>query len=286
MSTSAEKFEKAVTTIQDLLMDKLAPHLESFANKLPEFMPKVERMIDAADKLASWFLDNPLEHAGELMLAKIGADLSKAGIGAAVKVALERVIEARFAGNATGSAVTSIAGGARALGTGAVGAAGSVGAVGGVAAAAVGGALYGTYMQNDAGQNAADAKAMYAKDPAAYAREVAARKQQNKGLDPNSREYAANLAYIGGGGGTGGAFGMTPEQKAIMEKGAKNPEAMQMGSAPGLPKLSIDQVDLQKQISAAVVGGIKDGFAKNDKGDPSHPSRGGPMSGGPRGGTL
>ncbi len=96
MATNSEKMEVALTKIENALESKLLPYLDKFADKLPELMPKFETLINAADKLVSWFLDNPLLHAGELMAGKIVLDITKAGIGAKVKETLDDILEENY----------------------------------------------------------------------------------------------------------------------------------------------------------------------------------------------
>ena len=124
MSTPAAKFDQAIERIRDTLEQKLEPYLERFADKLPELLPKIDAIIDEAAKFADWFADNPIKGVGAIVLAAVAKDLATAGIGAGVKVILERILAASLAGSAGSGAAGNAASGVAA--SGAAGAAGRV----------------------------------------------------------------------------------------------------------------------------------------------------------------
>lgn len=91
MSTPAEKTAVAFEKIRTIIEEKLEPRLEQFANKLEKSGPQIEKLIDAVDKVATFFIENPFTGIGAIVLAKISADLLQAGIGPGVKAVLESV---------------------------------------------------------------------------------------------------------------------------------------------------------------------------------------------------
>jgi hypothetical protein len=124
MSSSAEKFSVAVETIREKLEGKLAPFLDRLADKLsdPKLMNSVDGIIDAAGKLADFFLNHPFAGLGAVVALSITESIASAAIGGAVKEALLAVLAGK-----------SVPGAASAVG----GALGMVGAAGvGVAIAA------------------------------------------------------------------------------------------------------------------------------------------------------
>jgi hypothetical protein len=133
MSTPAQRFTVAMDRISDTIENKAEPYLERFADALPGLMPKVESFIDEMGQLVSWFSDNPWKGLGALVLGKVELDLAQAGIGAAVKVALQSLIGSMGAGVPSGPPIP--AGGI--LGGGKPGLAAGLGLVGAVAAGAV-----------------------------------------------------------------------------------------------------------------------------------------------------
>ena len=291
MKTSTERMDLATTQIKEILETKLAPYLERFAAALPGLMPKIEHLIDAFDTLAKMFLDNPIKGVGAVIAAKLTADVGKAALGELLKN-----IIAQAAGGKTGSALVEAA-----LGTGTAAGAGSsagggvvaaLGGAAGVAGAAgltavLGGALYGTYMQNDTKQNAKDAEAMRRSNPAEYARQASAREQQNNTLDKGSREYAANLAFIHGSGGSGGFGKVSAGDQSIIntsnDRGGLTDSAlrkMQFGDASSKQKLNVDQQELTRQLSAALGGAVH-----NQKGSVNDSSRNDSLATRARGGA-
>ena len=126
MKSTSERFEKAVLEIKAVLEEKLTPWIERFAQKLPELVPKIERLIDSTGKLAEWFANNPFKGIGAIVLAAIAKDLAGAAIGSAVKAAITRAL--------SGAAV----GGGGGAGAPVAGAAGGVGAKAGVLGVAAG----------------------------------------------------------------------------------------------------------------------------------------------------
>ena len=103
--TPGEKLKIAWNKVTDTIEDRLEPRLEHFANDtLPKLAPKFEAIIDKATAFADWFADNPIKGVGAVVLAKVGADLMQAGIGAAVKSILSSILRGA-AGGGLGSAV-------------------------------------------------------------------------------------------------------------------------------------------------------------------------------------
>ncbi len=156
MSASGERIEAASLRVKDALEGKAAKYLEQFADKLPELIPKVERMIDAFAKVADYLLDNPYKGIAGIITAVVVKDLALAGMSKAVEWAIVALLGRLQPPAAAGAArVASLAATPASLATG-----GGIAAAGG---AVVGGALIGAgigYAITEAvvGSNASDAR--------------------------------------------------------------------------------------------------------------------------------
>jgi flagellar biosynthesis GTPase FlhF len=121
--TPAARFQIALNNVAQTLGEKLEPKFEHFATEtLPKLEPVFEKIIDEADKLASWFADNPIKGVGAVVLAAVTKDIAGAGIGAAAKAILSAMLQQAAAGAGVG------AGGGILGKAGWVGAAGAAGA--------------------------------------------------------------------------------------------------------------------------------------------------------------
>jgi hypothetical protein len=272
MKSAAERIDTASTKIREILETKLAPYLERFANALPTLMPKIERVIDAFDKLATVFLDNPIKGIGAIIAGKVVKDVGSAMLGDVLKKIL-----VESAGGKTGAGLVQAV-----LGTGG----GAVAAIGSVAlpaaiAGVVGGALYGTAMQDDPDVRRAQGVAYAKGDPKKLQAMISDLTQRDKKLDPQSAEYLGNEAFISGANGasgTGGKFDLTQDQKDKVGAGVKNLDALQLGNAKG--GVPIDQLinfkPLQDIIDGKVGGGrVASADSPSRNNSLAHPARGG-----------
>jgi flagellar biosynthesis GTPase FlhF len=130
MKTNGEQLNLAFLRIRDAIGQAAAPALEKLVADLPQLIPEIEKLVTGVANVAEWFLANPLEGLGAVVLLNVTKDLAGAGIGAAVKAALTAMM--------SGGGVGGIAGGAGGLG-GAAGGAGAGATLGAVALGAVAG---------------------------------------------------------------------------------------------------------------------------------------------------
>lgn len=135
MSTNSEKMSVAMEKIENELEGKLVPYMDKFADKMgdPEFLSNVTKLIDGMGTVADFFVKNPFEGIGAIVVAKVGADVTKAAIGETIK----KLIAASFSGGGGGvtNVATSAAGGATS--TAGKGVGGKLAAAGAIAAIAV-----------------------------------------------------------------------------------------------------------------------------------------------------
>lgn len=103
MATPAEKFRVALEKLETVIGDKAEPELEKLADKLPELIPEITKVIESMGKLAEYFIDNPFTGIGAIVLASISKDIAAAGLSKG----LEKILE---------SALTGMAGGTKGLG--------------------------------------------------------------------------------------------------------------------------------------------------------------------------
>ncbi len=103
-SGPGEKFEAAAKRVSDVIQEKLAPYMESFADKLPEIVPKVEKVIDVMASLADFFMENPFKGIGAVVLAKIAGDIVAAQIGEGIKSILTKSLSGGGGGGGGGAA--------------------------------------------------------------------------------------------------------------------------------------------------------------------------------------
>jgi hypothetical protein len=145
MAAKGERFGLAVESIKEVLEGKLTPYLSRLADRLPELMPKIERIIDGAAKLADFFIENPFTGIGAIVLATITKDIVMAGIGGAVQAALVRLIAGSAPGLVGGGGASAVAGVGGGVGSKLLAAAPAAGVLGiglaGVAAAGVEGKM-------------------------------------------------------------------------------------------------------------------------------------------------
>lgn len=158
MSNSAEKFSAATNRVKEKLEEDMAPAIDELANKLPKLLPKIEDIIDAGGKLAAWFLDNPIEGIGAIILASVAKDVASAAIGQGIKAVILAAMGGGggTAGSAAGAGVGLV--GKLGAGAGAAGA-GLLATGAGVLASAIGGGLVGRHLALAAGEGEAAAGA-------------------------------------------------------------------------------------------------------------------------------
>ncbi len=134
MAANGEKFDAAMNRVREAMEQRLIPYIDKFAARLPELLPKVERMMDAFEAVASFLMENPYAAIPAIIAAAVSKDLLLAGIGSAANAAIVAAI-----GNVT-MAGTAAGGGGLAAGVGGAGlaAGGAAVAVGAAAGAAMG----------------------------------------------------------------------------------------------------------------------------------------------------
>lgn len=112
---------------------QLLPVVVKLIPTFTELVPAVTSVAAQLARFAEWFAGNPLEGLGSVVLGKIIADLSMAGIGAGVKATLIAMLEATRAGGGGGVPPGVGPGGVPLATTGALGVLGGVGALAGSA---------------------------------------------------------------------------------------------------------------------------------------------------------
>lgn len=116
LNTTGAKFDKAVQRIKQALEEKLAPYLERFADKFPEWEPKIEKFIDTIADGVSWLTDHPWSGVFAYIGASIAAEMAKAAIGKVTADAIQKLIA-----SSTGAGPGGVAGGGAAGGVGMLG---------------------------------------------------------------------------------------------------------------------------------------------------------------------
>ena len=89
MSTSGEKIDAAMNKLKEAVADKLIPHFERLISKLPELIPKIEKVIDAMGRLADWLIENPWKGIGIAVSGAILKEIAAAAIGAQMSKAIQ-----------------------------------------------------------------------------------------------------------------------------------------------------------------------------------------------------
>jgi hypothetical protein len=112
---SDRQFETAMAKFNDAIGKELLPTVTKLIPKFVELLPTLTKAAEAFGKFVEALAENPISTIGKLIAVKVAADLAMAGIGAAVKGQLVKII--------AGSSVPGIGG--------AGGAAGKAGALGG-----------------------------------------------------------------------------------------------------------------------------------------------------------
>jgi hypothetical protein len=106
MSTPAEKFQKALNDISEVVSQRLEPILASLADKMDKGGPAIEALMTSILDLAAWLLDNPWKGIGAAVSIGITKELAEAGLGAMVGKAIEGSIAARLGGGIAVAAAT------------------------------------------------------------------------------------------------------------------------------------------------------------------------------------
>ncbi len=94
MSTPAEKFQKAMNDISEVVGARLTPFLEKMANSLERGAPNIEKFLSAVLDVAEFLVNNPWVGIG----VAIGASIEKEIIGAGIKSVLAGTIKQEFSG--------------------------------------------------------------------------------------------------------------------------------------------------------------------------------------------
>ena len=252
MKGTSERFEKAVLTIQDVLQEKLTPWIERFADKLPELLPKLERLIDGAARVADWFASNPFAGIGAIVLASIVKDLAAAAIGEAAKGAIVRLIAGGGAGGVGGAAgaLASPVGGALALGV--------------ASAAVVGNAELKYAAGQDAAADVAAKVDAYKRDP----------------TNPNAMSPEAAQAIVDQSKGRLGKAGVLDQVGNIIASPVSETASKQYGQYK-MDQAIVDSDAIRKAIADAVAAGATEASRRGSGNDPArslpqmHPGRGG-----------
>src|SRR6185312_1235358 len=104
MDTPGKKLEVAMNAISTQMENALAPALTDIATRLPEWVPAIDKAIDAFAFLADWLLKNPWSGIGLAVTGSITKDIASAALGKTVEKAL-----ATNLGAAAGSAGVVVA---------------------------------------------------------------------------------------------------------------------------------------------------------------------------------
>jgi hypothetical protein len=103
MSTPAERLGKSFEELKEKVGEALMPELEKLANKLPEWIPKIEKAIESFGKMLDWLSEHPWEGLGLVIAASITKDLAAAAIGEAVKKTLVSLLSGGSGGGTGGA---------------------------------------------------------------------------------------------------------------------------------------------------------------------------------------
>lgn len=93
-NTPTEKFHMALNRLAETVEERLEPKLEQWADKMPELIPKLEAIIDAAGQFADWFLDNPIKGVGAIVVASVAKDMAAAGLKTVLENFTGKIAEA------------------------------------------------------------------------------------------------------------------------------------------------------------------------------------------------
>lgn len=93
METPGKRLEKEFNRLAESVGEKLEPKLAHFATETaPKLVSMMEKAVDAGDKFASWFADNPIRGIGAVIGLAVAKDIAGAGIGAGVKAILSGIL--------------------------------------------------------------------------------------------------------------------------------------------------------------------------------------------------
>ncbi len=134
MGSDEEKLSSVMVHFREVVAGEAAPAFERFVSTLADHQSDLDLVIQGIGKLAAALAEDPLGTAAKLMAAKVAADVAQAGIGEAMKHAIEGVFGG--VGGASGGTFGGIPTGVSAGGV--RGALGVVGAAGAIAVVATG----------------------------------------------------------------------------------------------------------------------------------------------------
>ncbi len=85
MSTPAERFQKALNDVSEVVSERVEPILTELANKLEENKDAVEHFMTGILDVAEWLVQNPWKGIGTAVTLSITKELAVAGIGEGIK---------------------------------------------------------------------------------------------------------------------------------------------------------------------------------------------------------
>ena len=88
MSTPAERFQKALNQVSEVVSERVEPILTELANKLEENKGAIEHFMTGILDVAEWLVQNPWKGIGTAVTLSITKELAVAGIGQLVGQAL------------------------------------------------------------------------------------------------------------------------------------------------------------------------------------------------------
>lgn len=92
MGTEVEKITSVLTHFREVVEGSAMPAFERFVTTLSEHQSDVDLVIQGIGKLASALVEDPVGTAAKIMAAKVAVDVAQAGIGAALKLAIEKAL--------------------------------------------------------------------------------------------------------------------------------------------------------------------------------------------------
>jgi hypothetical protein len=103
MSTPAERFQKALNDVSEVIAMRLEPIMSKLAERIESGGPAIERLMTSILDLAEWLIDNPWQGLGAAISLAITKEIATAAIGAGIAQVLKVGIGQALAGGITGS---------------------------------------------------------------------------------------------------------------------------------------------------------------------------------------
>ena len=263
---AGKKIEMAATRIREAMEVKMAPVVERLADKFIANEKGVTAFVDAIGKAAEFLIDNPWKGIGLIVAASISKEIAVAGLGAAMKNAMEIPAVQKF-GTALG--IASVAAIALAAGMAAIDDTFDKKRKQQTDDALAGGATQeaqSTLLAKVRSGKATDADLATARNQLTEGR--AQLDGQRARLDPENKGFIEKLA-AGGASLFGGDDAIQAEEAAKVANFKRQADSLDA---------------LQRAIEASTKAMLGHAAAAGSA-DPSHPARNGPQGGAPRGGT-